>query len=252
MTFARKNHFWNEAQKCNSAQNSLVGEWREAYALDQFVLFAVVVDFAGDRSDGVHRVAIFEIVIGLDFNFLVGRTWAAGVVDQAADRLMKLKEGVIAGERIVVELNAGQLAAGSSAQSNFQQWSFARRARLAGRRRRHANVEIALRQHDFEGKHKEHQQLKHDVNHRCHLQRNGVAMFGVTNFHEGESGMESVNYQPLVISHWSLASANRSFLALFAAEGEAFELKFLAGLDDLLHLSGFCFAVGADDDGHVG
>ena len=38
---------------------------------------------------------------------------------------------------------------------------------------------------------------------------------------------------------------------LFAAEGEAFELEFLAELDDFLDQAGAGVFVGADDDGYV-
>lgn len=168
---------------CGKREDSLRVERCEADAFDQLVLFAISVNLAGDGGDGIHRVAVLQIVVGFDLDFLIGRAGATRVVDHAADRFVQLQERIFAGECLIAKLNPREFAAGRRAKSHLKQRRFAWRAGLTGGRRRHANVKVALGQHNFESKHEEHQQLKHDVDHRCHLQRRRFAMFGVAEFH---------------------------------------------------------------------
>ncbi len=177
-------HALGRREPGNQLAELFAGQRRKPHAFDQLVLLAVGVDFAGDGGDCVHGVAVLQIVVGFDFDFLVGRARAARVVDHPANVVVQLEKRLVALVGLVAQLHACKLAIGRGAKSHLEQGRFAGLAQLAGRVGGHPDVEVSLGQHDFEGKHEEHQQLEHDVNHRRHLQDNMLAMFGVTETHE--------------------------------------------------------------------
>ena len=123
----------------------------------------------------------------------------------------------------------------------------------AGRRgRRHANVEVALRQDDLEREQEEDIELKHDVDHRRHLQLDLVERRGRGESHGGSCSFnvttetqrsrrrirmrEAMDSSLLLafmllrasVSLWLIIVRSASTVALLAAEGERVELRFLA------------------------
>ena len=113
-------------------------------------------------------------------------------------------------ERAVIQGNTGDLAViigGQRQPHRRQEVVFVGQAFILGRQR-HLDVKVAFQRDDLEGHDKEHQQLKHDVNHRCHLQFDRVLPTArrAANFHSG-SPTPVLSYPHLL---WPATQTSRS------------------------------------------
>ncbi len=151
---------------------------------------AVVGNVARDVGNGVDRVAIVEVVIGIDFH--LGVVADAGIAADMRDNLAA-QRGKVAHRPVLIN-DAFQRSVRIRRQPHANGGHvYVKLLLLHLRGGGHLDVEISFDLANSQREHEKRQELKNDVDHRRHLLLNlvGHATAVLTNFHESPANQFS-------------------------------------------------------------
>ena len=149
---------------------------------------AVGSESSGAGADGVDDVAVVEVVIGIDFDFLFFLLFLADCLegsDGTEDFGVEACEGLFSGpEAGAVEGESLKGAGGIGLHANFEGRKFGiGHGGCAGCPEWHADVEVPFWFEDLQGAHEEDHELKHDIDHGCHVDCDFAAGAAISEFH---------------------------------------------------------------------